>query len=112
MAAPTTGDPEMVDAAIRGVESQYTAGSWASARATLEFKGTERQAMAAAHRLVADLIEAAPASARWSLPTAQLVGSHRDRATVRIEIELATGSEVECRAAIELLHDVIPALDA
>ena len=102
----------LIDADIKATESAYTPGLAAAVRARLVYRGTEAQAMAAAFRIAADLVDATPASARWCFPEVNLEGSSRDTAQVQVRIELATGSEDERDQAIEFFHDVIPAPSA
>lgn len=101
---------------IRPIPSQYTAGAWATIRATFHWRfpggrvtaQEEGAAMAAAHRMAADLIEATPPGARWCLPQVELITSYSDTVQTAVVVELAHGTEAEKDAALGLFHDVIP----
>jgi hypothetical protein len=105
---------------IRAIRSQYEVGAWSAVRAVFHwrFSGAratvshERIAMAAAHRVAADLLDAAPTLARWSLPNVDLVTSYSDVVQTAIEVELARGTDEEKDAALNHFHDVIPAPEA
>jgi len=107
------------DVTIYPIASRYTEGAWAQVRAKFHwrFEGRvtvheERIATAAAHRLVASLLEATPREAGWCLPQVELVAGYRDIVEIAITVELTHGSEAEKNAALELFHDVIPPPEA
>ncbi len=115
MSQPTTKpEIEMVDATISPVASRYS-DSIASIRATLVFEThgratgrDERIALARAHRIAADFLEALDAP-RYTTPSVEVVQSYAARVDVAISYELATGEQAEADAILALFHDVVPA---
>lgn len=97
-------------AEIQAIESTWTEGAWTHAVAALHFAfdcgritaAEERTAMAIAHRLLADLLDATPRAERWSA-SAEVVTSYRNRVQVSVSIELARGDAGELQAASALL---------
>ena len=104
---------KMIDAHIRPIESEYTAGSIASVRATLVFESEdERAALAFAHRVAADLIECLGEIADafgYTAPTVCTYSNGRNRCCATIGYELTKGTQDEVDKVLELFHDVIPA---
>ena len=107
------GKSSLYQLSVRPIPSEYRAGAWAKVRATIRwrFEHTrvtvleERSAVATAHRLAADLLEATPPHETWCLPEVELVTSYSDIVEVAITVELAHGGEDECRRATALLTE-------
>ncbi len=110
----------LIDATIAPVESQYS-DAISAVRATLVYATGERVtarherlALAAAHRMVADLIELLdrlPPGLGYTAPEVEVTGSYRDRVHVAIRYELTTGAKAEVDAVLELMHDAVPPPD-
>lgn len=99
---------------IRTTPSEYREGSWSRVAAIITFRlhGTqvssleERSALAVAHRVAADLLEAMPPDGAWCSPAAEVVTSYRDIAVVKVELELCDGTAAEAERARALLAQV------
>ncbi len=111
---PNQPEIEMVDARIAPFPSRYS-DAIASVRATLVFATAgratgrhERLALARAHRLAADLLEALDMRS-YTAPAVEVTGSYADRVQVALTYELSTGEQAEADAILALLHDVVPA---
>ncbi len=113
---PTAKTMKRAKIEIKAIESQYSEGRWSEVRAAIRwsFGGTrvtileERSALATAHRLVAELLEATPPTEHWNVST-EVTSSYRDITAVRIAIELADGDEREEAAAKALLTSTVGA---
>ncbi len=114
----TTTPLTLIDAQIGLVPSQYS-DAIGSVRATLVYatdgRATvhhERLALAAGHRMVADLVEMLdrlPSGLGYTAPSVEVTGSYRDRVQVAIRYELTTGAKAEVDAVLDLFYDAIPA---
>jgi hypothetical protein len=114
MSTRQKGKSSLYQLSVRPIPSRYTTGAWASVRATIKwrFEHTrvtsleERSAVAVAHRIAAEVLEATPPDESWCLPEVELVTSYSDIVEVAIAVELAHGSEDECRRARALLTEI------
>ena len=99
---------------ILPIRSDYDANSWARVRALLTFRLNPeegrgegaRTAMAACHRLAADLLEAMPPAKDWCAPQVEECETFGTTTKIKVAMDLLNGTDEEMERAKALLTEV------
>ena len=114
MARTKTTKPRLLTIEILPIRSEYDENSWARVRALLTFRLNPdegrgegaRAALAACHRLAADLLEAMPPAKTYCTPEVEECETFGITSICKVEIELCKGNDEEMERAKALLTEV------